>query len=147
MHDSERLLLENQLCFALHSTSLAMTQLYKEHLEAIGLTYTQYTVMLILWEKDNLTLKDIADRLRQKSGSLTPVIKRMENEGLVRRCRGIEDDRSLSIQLTDKGHKLREQGLEVNRCVSEASGSGMSYDDMRELKDKLIRIREIISKK
>jgi MarR family transcriptional regulator, organic hydroperoxide resistance regulator len=138
------LLLDNQLCFALYSTSLAMTQFYKEPLSAIGLTYPQYTVMLILWEQDGVSLKYISDALGQKSGALTPVIKRMEVDGLVQRLRGVDDDRSLSIALTEKGKKLREQGLEVNRCVAEACGINM--DEVVALREQLVALRKKLVK-
>ncbi|WP_394182941.1 MarR family winged helix-turn-helix transcriptional regulator [Marinomonas posidonica] len=143
MKPNDPLLLDNQLCFALYSTSLAMTQFYKEPLAKIGLTYPQYTIMLILWEQDGVSLKHIAQSLGQKSGALTPVIKRMEGDGLVQRLRGVEDDRSLSIALTEKGRALREQGLEVNRCVAEACGIEMQEvvalrDQLNRLKAKLI---------
>lgn len=138
------LLLDNQLCFALYSTSLAMTQFYKEPLSAIGLTYPQYTVMLILWEQDGVSLKHISEALGQKSGALTPVIKRMEVDGLVQRLRGVDDDRSLSIALTEKGKKLREQGLEVNRCVAEACGIDM--DEVVALREKLVALRKKLVK-
>lgn len=143
MKSDNPLLLDNQLCFALYSTSLAMTQFYKEPLAKIGLTYPQYTIMLILWEQDGVSLKHIGQALGQKSGALTPVIKRMEADGLVKRLRGVEDDRSLSIALTDKGRALREQGLEVNRCVAEACGIEMREvialrEQLNRLKAKLI---------
>ncbi|QUX94189.1 MarR family transcriptional regulator [Marinomonas sp. CT5] len=134
------LLLDNQLCFALYSTSLAMTQFYKEPLSAIGLTYPQYTVMLVLWEQDGVSLKHIGDALGQKSGALTPVIKRMEADGLVQRLRGVEDDRSLSICLTEKGKQLREQGLQVNRCVAEACGIDLA--DVVALREQLVALRK-----
>lgn len=138
------LLLDNQLCFALYSTSLAMTQFYKEPLSAIGLTYPQYTIMLILWEQDGVSLKHISDALGQKSGALTPVIKRMEADGLVQRLRGVDDDRSLSIALTEKGKKLREQGIEVNRCVAEACG--MDMGDVVALREQLVALRNKLTK-
>ena len=138
------LLLDNQLCFALYSTSLAMTQFYKEPLSAIGLTYPQYTVMLILWEQDGVSLKYISDALGQKSGALTPVIKRMEVDGLVQRLRGVDDDRSLSIALTEKGNKLRVQGLEVNRCVAEACG--IDIEEITALREQLISLRKKLTK-
>ncbi|RBP83719.1 MarR family transcriptional regulator [Marinomonas rhizomae] len=144
MKSNNPLLLDNQLCFALYSTSLAMTQFYKEPLSAIGLTYPQYTVMLILWEQDGVSLKHISDALGQKSGALTPVIKRMEADGLVQRLRGVDDDRSLSISLTEKGKKLREQGLEVNRCVAEACGINM--DDVVALREQLVSLRKKLVK-
>ncbi|MGB0783952.1 MAG: MarR family winged helix-turn-helix transcriptional regulator [Marinomonas sp.] len=138
------LLLDNQLCFALYSTSLAMTQFYKEPLSAIGLTYPQYTIMLILWEQDGVSLKHIGDALGQKSGALTPVIKRMESDGLVQRLRGVEDDRSLSIALTEKGRQLREKGLEVNRCVAEACDLDMA--SVVALREQLVALRDQLVK-
>ncbi|AEF56146.1 MarR family winged helix-turn-helix transcriptional regulator [Marinomonas posidonica] len=139
MKPNDPLLLDNQLCFALYSTSLAMTQFYKEPLAKIGLTYPQYTIMLILWEKDGVSLKHIAQALGQKSGALTPVIKRMESDGLVQRLRGIEDDRSLSIALTEKGRALRKHGLEVNRCVAEVCGIEMQ--EVIALREQLNRLK------
>ena len=144
MTDSKQLFLDNQLCFALYSTSLAMTQLYKEHLAPLGLTYPQYTVMLILWEKEGVSLKSIADRLGQKSGSLTPVIKRMEADNLIRRVRGLEDDRTLSIELTEQGHALKKQGLAVNRCIAESCG--IENQEIIALKEQLLSLRKNLLK-
>ena len=99
MKDEDRLKLDQQLCFALYSTSLAMTKVYKPLLEAVGLTYPQYLMMLVLWESDGLTLKELAKRLHQDSGALTPVLKRLEAEGYVTRKRSLQDERNLSICL------------------------------------------------
>lgn len=139
-----RLKLENQLCFALYSASLAMTQFYKEPLSELGLTYPQYTILLILWEQDGVSLKHISDALGQKSGALTPVIKRMEADGFVVRRRGLQDDRSLSIALTDKGKALKSQALEVNQCV--ANACGIDYEEMMALKEQLTALRKKLSK-
>ena len=144
MKSDNPLLLDNQLCFALYSTSLAMTQLYKEPLSEIGLTYPQYTIMLILWEQDGVSLKHIGEALGQKSGALTPVIKRMEADGLVQRLRGVEDDRSLSIALTEKGRKLREKGLMVNRCVTDVDG--IDLDEIRALQKQLVALKKKLIK-
>jgi DNA-binding MarR family transcriptional regulator len=89
-------------------------------------------------------LKHIGDALGQKSGALTPVIKRMEADGLVQRLRGVEDDRSLSIALTEKGKQLRMQGLEVNRCVAEACGIDM--DEVVALREQLVKLRSKLIK-
>uniref|UniRef100_A0A2A4YYR6 MarR family transcriptional regulator n=1 Tax=OCS116 cluster bacterium TaxID=2030921 RepID=A0A2A4YYR6_9PROT len=144
MKNDTQLSLDNQLCFALYSTSLAMTQLYKTQLAPLGLTYPQYTVMLILWEKDGASLKAIADRLGQKSGSLTPVIKRMEADGMIKRVRGLEDDRTLSIELTAKGGSLRENGIAINRCIAESCGIGES--EISTLRQHLILLRKNLVK-
>ena len=135
MSKSNTLNIDNQLCFAIYSTSLAINHAYKERLAPLGLTYAQFTVMLILWEKDCVSLKCIADRLGQKSGSLTPVIKRMEADGLIRRIRGKEDDRTLSIELTEKGEALKEQGLAASQCL--ADSCDMQLEEMENLRDQL----------
>ena len=144
MTQPNRLKLDNQLCFAIYSTSLAITQAYRERLAPIGLTYAQYTVMLILWEKDCVSLKCIADRLGQKSGSLTPVIKRMECDGLIKRIRGKDDDRALSIELTEKGEALKAQGMEVNQCIADCCE--ISIDEMQTLRDQLHCLRDKFAK-
>lgn len=144
MTDSEKLKLENQLCFALYSTSLAMTQLYKDLLSDLGLTYPQYTIMLILWEKDRLSLKDICQRLGQKPGAITPVVKRLEADGLVLRVRGLEDDRSLSIQLSAKGKKMKTKALNVNRCVAEACQ--LNEKEFLSLRNGLFELRDRLIK-
>lgn len=136
---NERLLLDNQLCFSLYSTSLAMTQLYKPHLKKLGLTYTQYTIMLILWEQDAVSLKHICDQLGQQPGALTPVLKRMESEGLLVRERGVANERTLSIRLTQKGQQLKTEGLKVNQCVFEACD--MPGETLLDLKNKLDELR------
>ena len=144
MTSNNPLLLDKQLCFALYSTSLAITQRYKEPLAEMGLTYPQYTIMMILWEQDGVSLKHISDTLGQKPGALTPVIKRMEADGFLERRRGIEDDRSLSIVLTEKGRALREQGVEVNRCIVEACE--MDLEEIQALHKQLITLKEKLSK-
>ena len=133
------LLLDNQLCFSLYSTSLAVTQIYKPLLEPLGLTYPQYLIMLILWEKEGLGLKDICERLSQKPGALTPVIKRMEKDGLVLRQKNAEDERQLEIYLTDHGRSLKREALAVNACL--VSSCNLSLDDLNELKTRLDQLR------
>lgn len=140
MSNNTSLSLDNQLCFAIYSTSLAMTQLYKPLLEPLGITYPQYLILLILWEQDGVGLKDIAKKLNQKSGALTPVIKRMEQDHLVDRIRLPHDERSLSIRLTPKGHQLCHKAQHVNQCVFQACG--MSNDDLIDLKNKINQLRE-----
>ncbi len=142
MSSANRLLLDNQLCFSLYSASLAMTQLYKEQLTPLGLTYPQFTTMLILWENDGVSLKYIADRLGQKSGSLTSVIKRMEAENLIKRVK--EDDRMLSIELTDKGRELQRQGLAVNQCIAETCG--IPDSEINRLKNQLVQLKKNLLK-
>ncbi|MDZ7903969.1 MAG: MarR family transcriptional regulator [Rheinheimera sp.] len=106
----EALRLDNQLCFALYSTSLMMTKAYKPLLDKIGLTYPQYLVMLILWQQDGIGLKDISEQLFIDSGALTPVIKRMEVMGLLTRVRPAHNERSLEISLTAQGLAVKNSG-------------------------------------
>ena len=117
----QALLLDNQLCFALHSASLAMTKVYKPHLDALGLTYPQYVVMLVLWERDNLTVSEIGERLFLDSGTLTPMLKRLETGGLLTRTRDSEDERRVLIKLTDLGHELKSWAAAVPGCVFAAT--------------------------
>ncbi|WP_373235996.1 MarR family winged helix-turn-helix transcriptional regulator [Cohaesibacter celericrescens] len=132
--------IDKQLCFALYSTSLAMTQLYKSLLEPIGLTYPQYLVMLILWEEDSVSLKTIGGQLGQKSGSLTPVLKRLEQDGFVERVRDASDERALNIKLTDKGEALRQKASCIGPAIADASG--LQPSEMTALRNSLEKLRE-----
>ncbi len=115
------LLLDNQVCFALYSASLAMTKLYKPLLDGIGLTYPQYVVMLALWERDGATVSELGDRLFLDSGTLTPLLKRLESAGLLARLRDAEDERRVRITLTTAGRALRSQAEAIPACVLESS--------------------------
>jgi MarR family transcriptional regulator, organic hydroperoxide resistance regulator len=115
------LLLDNQLCFALYSTSLAMTKLYKPLLETLGLTYPQYLVMLVLWERDGLMVSELGERLFLDSGTLTPLLKRLESTGLIARIRDVQDERRVHITLTAAGHALKTQAAEIPNCILKAS--------------------------
>lgn len=99
--------LDQQLCFALYSTSLAMTKVYKPILSELGLTYPQYLVMLVLWEHDEVSVSELGGRLTLDSGTLTPLLKRLESAGFVRRGRDVEDERRVLVSLTDAGRGLR----------------------------------------
>ena len=101
--------LDNQLCFAIYAASLAMTKAYKPVLGALGLTYPQYLVLLVLWEEDNRPVSELGDRLFLDSGTLTPLLKRMEAAGWVQRQRSTQDERKVHIVLTPAGLALREQ--------------------------------------
>jgi len=103
------LLLDNQLCFAVYSTGHAFNRVYKPLLDRLGLTYPQYLVMLVLWERDDVAVKDIGARLFLDSGTLTPLLKRLEAAGLIKRTRGTEDERQVLVALTPQGHALREK--------------------------------------
>ena len=117
----QALLLDNQLCFALYSASLAMTKLYKPLLDELGLTYPQYLVMLVLWEGDGLMVSELGQRLSLDSGTLTPLLKRLEAAGLVSRLRAVEDERRVHIHLTAAGKRLKARAAKVPGCVLAAS--------------------------
>lgn len=140
----DELLLNNQVCFALHSTSLLMTKVYKPLLQALGLTYPQYLAMLVLWEQDGLTVGEISNRLLTDPGSLTPLLKRLESEGLLKRTRSREDERVVLVQLTDKGHALHEDAKRVPQCILQASGR--SPERLQQLQAELLDLRASLQK-
>lgn len=115
------LLLDNQLCFALYSASLAMTKLYKPLLDALGLTYPQYLVMLVLWERDGTTVSALGERLFLDSGTLTPLLKRLEAAGLLARVRDAQDERRVRITLTPSGRALRTEAERIPGCVLQST--------------------------
>lgn len=115
------LLLDNQLCFALYSASLAMTKLYKPLLDPLGLTYPQYLVLLCLWESDGPTVSELGARLQLDSGTLTPLLKRMEAAGWLVRERSAEDERRVHVHLTPAGRALKARAAAVPGCVLEAA--------------------------
>lgn len=110
--------LSEHLCFNLYSTSLKMTQLYKPLLAELRLTYPQYLVMVVLWEEEGLGIRDVAMRLEQDSGSITPIVKRLEAEGYLIRNRDPKDERNRVLTLTEAGHKLREAGVRINQQIA-----------------------------
>ena len=112
------LLLDNQLCFALYSTSLAMTKVYRPLLDELGLTYPQYLVLLVLWEYDGLAIGELGERVALDSGTLTPLLKRMQAQGLVERTRSAADERLVLITLTRQGADLRERAEAVHEQVA-----------------------------
>lgn len=109
----QALLLDNQLCFAMYSASLAMTKAYKKVLAALDITYPQYLVMMVLWEKDEITVSELGNRLFLDSGTLTPLLKRMEVQGLLHRKRDAGDERRVVVSLSEAGRALRERAKSV----------------------------------
>src|SRR3990167_5192435 len=138
--------LDNQVCFALYSASLAMTKLYKPLLDAIGLTYPQYLVMLVLWERDGLTVSDLGERLFLDSGTLTPLLKRLEAQGHIARLRDVQDERRVRITLTAEGRALREQAEAIPQCVLHSSQCSIAEltsltSELKQLRDRLSQQR------
>jgi DNA-binding MarR family transcriptional regulator len=134
------LLLDQQLCFALYSAGLAMNKVYRRLLAQLGLTYPQYLVMLVLWERDRLTVSEIGERLFLDSATLTPLLKRMESAGLLSRQRSTEDERQVLITLTDQGRALKKKAGAVPEGVFCATGCEL--DQAMALKQQLNQLRE-----
>ena len=122
----QALQLDHQLCFALYSASLAMTKHYKPLLEDLGLTYPQYLAMLVLWETDGVTVSELGDRLHLDSGTLTPLLKRLESAELVTRLRDVQDERRVLIRLTTTGRKLKARAARIPGCVLQATQCDLS---------------------
>nr|MBD0118937.1 MarR family transcriptional regulator [Acinetobacter baumannii] len=119
--DCQNLKLENQLCFLIYSTNLALNQLYRKLLTPLGITYPQYLVMLVLWEKDEITVSEIGSKLFLESSTLTPILKKLEALQLLNRTRSKEDERQVIITLSEKGKKLKEQAVNIPTHILEAS--------------------------
>ena len=132
--------LDNQLCFAVYGAAQAFTATYKPLLEPLGLTYPQYLAMLVLWEADDLTVTAIGERLGLDSGTLTPLLKRLEAAHLVRRTRSSEDERRVLIALTGQGQALREKAKTIPPAI--LSASGCSIVELSSLRKSLVALRE-----
>ncbi len=134
--------LDHQLCFALYSASLAMTKLYKPLLDELGLTYPQYIAMLALWEEDGMTVSALGERLHLDSGTLTPLLKRLESAELVVRLRDVDDERRVRIRLTPAGRRLRTKATRIPACVLDATQCSIPEilaltQEVRALRDRL----------
>lgn len=114
----DQLKLDNQVCFRLYTASRLITQAYRPLLEPLGITYPQYLVLMVLWEKDHQTVSEICKRLVLESNTLTPLLQRMEKEGLVVRKKGTADSRQTLVSLTRKGLHLQEEAKEVPSCMA-----------------------------
>ncbi|GAB2487974.1 MarR family transcriptional regulator [Comamonas humi] len=132
--------LDHQLCFALYSASLAMTKLYKPLLEPLGLTYPQYLVMLVLWEQDDRMVNELGERLYLDSGTLTPLLKRMEAAGWLQRRRDATDERRVRVTLTNAGRALREQAAAIPACLLQQSQC--TLDELQALTGQVQQLRD-----
>jgi len=141
---TDPLALENQFCFALYSASLAMTKTYKPFLDKLGLTYPQYLVMLVLWQQDDLLVKSIGEKLFLDSGTLTPLLKRLEASSLINRTRDEADERQVRITLTREGRALRKKA----QCIPQQllSASGQSHEALASLRARLSAIRNDLAR-
>ncbi|MGO4477451.1 MarR family winged helix-turn-helix transcriptional regulator [Massilia sp. 2TAF26] len=132
-------LLDNQLCFALYSTGLAMNKVYRKLLRKLDLTYPQYLVMLVLWERDGVTVSDIGARLFLDSATLTPLLKRLETAGLVARARSNLDERQVVVSLTDAGRAMARDAAAIQEQV--LCAAACPPDDLAALKRQLEQLR------
>lgn len=132
--------LDNQICFTLYTTSLLMTKFYKPLLKGLGLTYPQYLVLLALWQQDGQSAGAISQRLMTDTGSLTPVFKRLEADGLLKRVRSRRDERVVELFLTERGRAMQAQAQEIPDCVIMASGQ--PHAELAELKGRLEALRD-----
>ncbi|MER6343344.1 MarR family winged helix-turn-helix transcriptional regulator [Streptomyces sp. NPDC001595] len=130
--------LDRQICFSLNAASRAFNSVYRVILKDLGITYPQYLVMLVLWEHGDLPVKSLGEHLRLDSGTLSPLLKRLETAGLVRRERSARDERSVEIRLTEQGVALRERAEEVPRRI--VAATGCDIDEIRTLRDRLDRL-------
>jgi DNA-binding MarR family transcriptional regulator len=132
--------LDSMLCFTVYSTAHAFNRAYKPLLDALDLTYPQYLAMFALWEKDNLTVKEMGERLHLDSGTLTPLLKRLEAVGLVRRARDTADERNVRISLTPAGEALRQKEQTVRQGI--LGVCGMSSEELKSINTQLVRLRD-----
>jgi MarR family transcriptional regulator, organic hydroperoxide resistance regulator len=132
--------LDNQICFAVYSTAHAFNRVYKPLLDRLGLTYPQYLVMLVLWERDGVPVRDIGERLHLDSGTLTPLLKRLEVAELIKRTRSTEDERQVLIALTPQGQALREKARAVPQSILAASACSVS--ELSEMKNAIVALRD-----
>ncbi|MGW0983699.1 MarR family winged helix-turn-helix transcriptional regulator [Streptomyces xiamenensis] len=134
--------LHHQICFSLHAASRAFGSVYRVVLKDLGLTYPQYLVMLVLWEHGELPVKRIGELLRLESGTLSPLLKRLDAAGLVHRERSAQDERSVTVRLTEQGTALREPALRVPQRI--ATATGLSLTEVTELRERLNRLTEAL---
>ena len=135
MNNDDILKLDNQLCFVLYAASREVIKMYRPLLNELGLTYPQYLVMLVLWENDAVPIHFIGDRLHLDTGTLTPLLKRLEGMGLIERKRASEDERRVDIFLTPRGKKIKEKAVVVPKEMF--CQSGMTLEEFRLIKTKL----------
>lgn len=127
------------MCFAVYSTNLAYSRVYKPVLEQLGLTYPQYVTIISLWEQDGQTVKGLSENLFLEPSTLTPMLKRLEAMGYVRRERDREDERSVRVSLTEAGRQLREKGFDYREITAKASG--LAPEEFRALQKAIVNLR------
>jgi DNA-binding MarR family transcriptional regulator len=143
-----QLQLSNQICFPIYSASRLITKAYKPHLDGLGLTYPQYLVLMVLWENDGLSVNQITEKLLLNTNTLSPLLKRMEKMELLERNRSSEDERSVIVQLTDYGKKLKLKALPIpEKLFTELISEKIKIEDMLKLKDILCDLTSVLTNK
>lgn len=144
----EQLKLENQLCFPLYAASRLIIREYQPHLDKLGVTYPQYLVLMILWEEDAVPVNDIAKKLILNTNTITPLLKRMEQQGILKRERSTEDERKVIVRLTPKGKHLQENAAIIPEQLAHQLLCGpLEMDDLVKLKDYLDELISVLSEK
>lgn len=138
--DQGNLVLDELLCFAVYSLGHAFNRAYKPLLEALDLTYPQYVAMVVLWQRDDRTVSELGDKLHLDSGTLTPLLKRLEAAGLVQRVRDQEDERQVRIRLTKAGQALKEKARAIPEAI--LCATGRPRPELRALNQELLRLRD-----
>jgi DNA-binding MarR family transcriptional regulator len=145
----EQLKLENQLCFPVYAASRLIIREYQPYLEKLGITYPQYLVLMVLWEKGRRSVNDISQKLILNTNTVTPLLKRMESQGFIKRQRSDSDERKVMVELTKKGKQLQAEAASIpGQLASGLISEGMQIEDLVDLKDTLqILIRYLMEKK
>ena len=144
----EQLKLENQLCFPVYAASRLIIREYQPHLDKLGITYSQYLVLMVLWEKDGIAVSEITERLILNTNTVTPILKRMEAQGLITRQRSGSDERKVIITLTPKGRQLQAEAASIpDHLVSGLVSEDIKVEDLQELRDQLSDIIRYLSEK
>lgn len=144
----EQLKLERQICFPVYAASRLITREYQPYLDKLGITYPQYLVMLILWEEDHVPVNDIAKKLILNTNTITPLLKRLEQQELLMRERSTEDERKVLVQLTEKGRQLQEQAsLVPEQLLNQLLGEELDVQDLIKLKEDLGSVIRILTEK
>lgn len=139
MDNNDVLKLENQLCFSIYAASRAITKVYRPFLDKLGITYPQYLVMLVLWESNTITLRDLGNKLYLDSGTLTPLLKRLERMEFIKRERSTEDERILCVSITEKGLAMKQEAIKIPGCILGSMNTDLTFlANLKNEMDKLL---------
>jgi DNA-binding MarR family transcriptional regulator len=144
----DQLKLSNQICFPVYAASRLITREYQPHLDELGITYPQYIALMVLWEKDEISVNEITQKLILNTNTVTPLLKRMELQGLITRQRSNTDERKVIVKLTDKGKALEEKAAEIpQKFIEGLADSNMTVNELISLKESLYQIINFLQSK